>query len=208
MNRRGPTVSASTSPCSTHRDSGSRTLRGSKRSATTRPMATTTRAGSGDRRPQKPRRKVDVMPDQPERRDRYADLNQRGQLRYRGQFRKGPPKIGTGATSAPRSSTTRSIRPLPGRSPSTAFDGDYLNAQKQRNAMRTPLPCARREPRAAYADCTEAQMMAMSGWTDLKMPAHYITKARRDKLEPAAWRRCHSTIIKTRTSGISRRCAQ
>ncbi|MEK9282583.1 hypothetical protein MTR72_23595 [Bradyrhizobium sp. ISRA442] len=25
--------------------------------------------------------------------------------------------------------------------------GDYLNAQKQRNEMRTPLPCARREPR-------------------------------------------------------------
>jgi integrase len=34
----------------------------------------------------------------------------------------------------------------------------------------------------AYADCTEAQMMAMFGWTDPKMPAHYIAKARRDKL--------------------------
>ena len=32
---------------------------------------------------------------------------------------------------------------------------------------------------AAYADCTEAQMMAMFGWTDPKMPAHYIAKARR-----------------------------
>jgi integrase len=35
---------------------------------------------------------------------------------------------------------------------------------------------------AAYADCTESQMMAMFGWTDPKMPAHYIAKAKRDKL--------------------------
>jgi hypothetical protein len=25
---------------------------------------------------------------------------------------------------------------------------------------------------AAYADCTESQMMAMFGWTDPRMPAH------------------------------------
>ncbi len=35
---------------------------------------------------------------------------------------------------------------------------------------------------AAYSECTEAQMMAMFGWTDPKMPAHYIAKANRDKL--------------------------
>ena len=35
---------------------------------------------------------------------------------------------------------------------------------------------------AAYADCTESQMMAMFGWTDPKMPAHYIVKANREKL--------------------------
>jgi hypothetical protein len=35
---------------------------------------------------------------------------------------------------------------------------------------------------AAYADCTESQMMAMFGWTDPKMPAHYIAKASREKL--------------------------
>ena len=29
---------------------------------------------------------------------------------------------------------------------------------------------------AAYADCTESQMMAMFGWTDPKMPAHYIAQ--------------------------------
>jgi hypothetical protein len=35
---------------------------------------------------------------------------------------------------------------------------------------------------AAYADCTESQMMAMFGWTDPKMPAHYIAEANREKL--------------------------
>lgn len=35
---------------------------------------------------------------------------------------------------------------------------------------------------AAYADCTESQMMAMFGWTAPKMPAHYIAKANREKL--------------------------
>jgi hypothetical protein len=35
---------------------------------------------------------------------------------------------------------------------------------------------------AAYTECTESQMMAMFGWTDPKMPAHYIAQAKRDKL--------------------------
>src|SRR5690348_12474978 len=32
---------------------------------------------------------------------------------------------------------------------------------------------------AAYSECTEAQMMAMFGWRDHKMPALYIAKANR-----------------------------
>jgi len=35
---------------------------------------------------------------------------------------------------------------------------------------------------AAYADCTESQMMAMFGWSDPKMPAHSIAQANREKL--------------------------
>jgi integrase len=35
---------------------------------------------------------------------------------------------------------------------------------------------------AAYADCTESQMMAMFGWTYPKMPAHYIAQANRETL--------------------------
>jgi len=33
---------------------------------------------------------------------------------------------------------------------------------------------------AAYSECTEAQMMAMFGWRDHKMPALYIAKVNRD----------------------------
>lgn len=35
---------------------------------------------------------------------------------------------------------------------------------------------------AAYSECTEAQMMAMFGWREHKMPALYIANASRDKL--------------------------
>ena len=35
---------------------------------------------------------------------------------------------------------------------------------------------------AAYADCTESQMMPMVGCTDPKMPAHYTAQANRESL--------------------------
>jgi hypothetical protein len=41
---------------------------------------------------------------------------------------------------------------------------------------------------AAYADCTESQMMAMFGWTDPKMPTHYTRRTGRSSTS-AAWRR-------------------
>src|SRR5262249_13653533 len=44
------------------------------------------------------------------------------------------------------------------------------------------MACARRAEVAAYSECTEAQMMAMFGWRDHKMPSLYIAKANRDKL--------------------------
>jgi hypothetical protein len=56
--------------------------------------------------------------------------------------------------------------------------------QGQRNNFR-PVRCGVRRARAevaAYADCTESQMMAMFGWTDPKMPAHYIAQANRERL--------------------------
>ena len=45
------------------------------------------------------------------------------------------------------------------------------------------MACAKaRAEVAACSECTEAQMMAMFGWRDHKMPALYIAKASRDKL--------------------------
>jgi len=54
---------------------------------------------------------------------------------------------------------------------------------------------------AAYADYTESQMMAMFGWTDPKMPAHYIAQANREKL-----RMSDMDKIKANRSTISWRC--
>jgi hypothetical protein len=52
------------------------------------------------------------------------------------------------------------------------------------NDAQKGLPRARKALAevAAYADCTESQMMAMFDWTDPKMPAHYIAQANREKL--------------------------
>jgi hypothetical protein len=53
-------------------------------------------------------------------------------------------------------------------------------AQPPRDAPH-PLEHRRQHVRTA-ADEAESQMMAMFGWTDPKMPAHYIAKANREKL--------------------------
>ena len=66
------------------------------------------------------------------------------------------------------------------------FDDQSLWSSKRSGVNEPKKSChgvrkARAEV-AAYADCTESQMMAMFGWTDPKMPAHYIAKANREKL--------------------------
>ena len=52
------------------------------------------------------------------------------------------------------------------------------------NEPKEELPRVRkaRAEVAAYANCTESEMMAMFGWTDPKMPADYIAQANREKL--------------------------
>jgi hypothetical protein len=42
----------------------------------------------------------------------------------------------------------------------------------------------------AYAECTASQMMAMFGWTDPKVPAHYIAQANAKSLVSLAWTGC------------------
>ena len=58
---------------------------------------------------------------------------------------------------------------------------------------------------AAYADCTESQMVAMFGWTAPKMPAHDIAPANREELACAAWTRSWRSIRAIRST-ISWRC--
>lgn len=52
---------------------------------------------------------------------------------------------------------------------------------------------------AAYADYTESQMMAMFGWTDPNMPAHYIDQANREKLGMTGWTRSQRSIRANRS---------
>ena len=47
---------------------------------------------------------------------------------------------------------------------------------------------------AAYADCTESQMMAMFGWTDPKCPPTTLRKPIERGLESAGWRRSSRSI--------------
>ena len=54
--------------------------------------------------------------------------------------------------------------------------------RRQRAEEELPWPAQGTAEVAAYADCTESQVMAMFGWTDPKMPAHYIAQANREKL--------------------------
>jgi hypothetical protein len=55
----------------------------------------------------------------------------------------------------------------------------------------------------AYADCTESQMMAMFGWTDPKMSAHYIAQAN-GKARHEAWTRSWRSPFARRLLGVAR----
>jgi len=59
-----------------------------------------------------------------------------------------------------------------------------MRSPRRRQRAREELPRVRkaRAEVAAYASCTESQMMTMFGWTDPKMPAQYIAQANREKL--------------------------
>jgi hypothetical protein len=61
-------------------------------------------------------------------------------------------------------------------------DSRHPAALARSAVLRPAAPAADRAEVAAYADCTESQMMAMFGWTDPKMPAHYVAQANREKL--------------------------
>jgi integrase len=84
--------------------------------------------------------KADVMPDQPERRYLYADMSHRGQLRYYVQLRKGLPKIRIRGDFGNREFNDAVDAAIAEQIAEYGVEGDYLNAQKQRNDARPPLP--------------------------------------------------------------------
>jgi integrase len=87
--------------------------------------------------------KADVLPEQPERRYVYADVSQRGQLRYYVQLRKGLPKIRIRDASGSREFNEAVDAAIARQIAAYGVEGDYFKSQKQRNEARPPLPtCA------------------------------------------------------------------
>jgi hypothetical protein len=90
--------------------------------------------------------KATVKPDQPERRYLSVDVSQRGQVRYYVQLRNKLPKIrikaefGTPEFEAEVDAAIATQIALYGN------EGDYINAQKQRNEARPALPTTTPQP--------------------------------------------------------------
>ena len=90
--------------------------------------------------------KPTVKPDQPERRYLYVDVSQWGQMRYYVQLRNKLPKIrikaefGTPEFEAEVDAAIATQIALYGN------EGDYINAQKQRNEARPALPTTTPQP--------------------------------------------------------------
>ena len=63
-----------------------------------------------------------------------------------------------------------------------------MRSPRRRQRAREELPRVRkaRAEVAAYASCTESQMMTMFGWTDPKMARHYTQAASKKKLAAQA----------------------
>jgi hypothetical protein len=81
-----------------------------------------------------------IRPDQPERRYLYADMSQRGQLRYYVQLRNKLPKIRINAEFGTHDFETQVDAAIAAQIALYGNEGDYINAQKQRNEERPALP--------------------------------------------------------------------
>jgi Phage integrase family len=90
--------------------------------------------------------KTTVKPDQPERRYVHVDVSQRGQVRYYVQLRKGLPKIRISATFGTPEFDAEVDTAVAGQIGLHGNQGDYINAQKQRNEDRPTLPMSPAQP--------------------------------------------------------------
>jgi hypothetical protein len=84
--------------------------------------------------------KATVKPDQPERRYLYADVSQRGQVRYYVQLRNKLPKIRIRAEFGTAEFEAEVDTAIAAQIALFGNEGDYINAQKQRNEPRPAPP--------------------------------------------------------------------
>ncbi|MBV8697937.1 MAG: hypothetical protein JO052_08780 [Bradyrhizobium sp.] len=87
-----------------------------------------------------------VKPDQPERRYLHVDVSQRGQLRYYVQLRNKLPKIRIKAEFGTADFDTEVAGAIAAQIALYGNEGDYINAQKQRNEERPALPTTPAQP--------------------------------------------------------------
>jgi hypothetical protein len=90
--------------------------------------------------------KATVKPDQPERRYLYVDVSQRGQVRYYVQLRNKLPKIRIKAEFGTPESEAEVDAAIATQIALYGNEGDYINAQKQRNEARPALPTTTPQP--------------------------------------------------------------
>jgi hypothetical protein len=86
-----------------------------------------------------------VKPDQPGRRYLYVDVSQRGHVRYYVQQPNKLPKVRIKAEPR-RNSRPKLTKRSPSKSGFMGDQGDYINAQKQRNEARPALPTTATKP--------------------------------------------------------------
>ena len=87
-----------------------------------------------------------VKPDQPERRYLYVDVEQRGQVRYYVQLRNKLPKVRIKAEFGTPEFETEVDKAVAEQIGLYGDQGDYINAQKQRNEARPALPTTPPKP--------------------------------------------------------------
>lgn len=90
-----------------------------------------------------------VKPDQPERRYLYVDVSQRGQVRYYVQLRNKLPKVRIKAEYGTAEFDSEVDAAIATQIALYGNEGDYINAQKQRNEARPALPETPSKPRHA-----------------------------------------------------------
>jgi hypothetical protein len=126
--------------------------------------------------------KPTVKPDQPERRYLYVDVSQWGQMRYYVQLRNKLPKVRIKAeVDTPEFDAEVDVA-IAGQIAMYGNDGDYINAQKQRN--EPPLFCRPRHQNPAPCAGTGASTGKATTGSAISVPARKALRSRRNSSAP------------------------